>query len=274
MSLNFGVAGSHIDFGIGNAANLGNGAFTLLALWKTASPNSNTGLIAGMNSTSERQAVLLDTLHLYGTGDFSSGYTTVAAGDWHWLGLSKAAGAAHYRGHHRDYTTAGAWEHGEASGAGNHSDPGTSDSIRVGAIPSQNASQGDVAVAGIWTSQLSDAAIEAACTSALRDFIAGSPTWAVRFQQSAPNNIQDLIGTGNESSRTGTITASADPPGFDFTIFNTIVGTASATFGALTAFAGLVTGSAGRTVSATGHGLSTSVTGHGLITSRTPGGRL
>jgi hypothetical protein len=216
MSLNFGAIGSHVDFSIGAAANLGNGAFSLLTLWKSA---GNSGLLAGVNSGTERQGFLLDTQHLFGTGDFSSGFGTVTAGDFWWLGFSKPAGAAHYRGHTKDFTAGGAWSHGEAVGAANHGDPGVSNSIQVGAIPSTASSQGDVAVSAIWTSNLSDLAFEAAATSALADLMAASPQWAVRFMQSAPTAIQDLTGGGgNESGRTGTITASADPAGYDFTL--------------------------------------------------------
>src|SRR5262245_16266721 len=216
MSLNFGAISQHIDFSIGNAANLGNGAFTLLVLWKDA---GNTGLLAGHNSGTERQGYLLDTNHIFGTGDFSSGFGTATAGDWMWLGLSKPAGNNHYRGHMRDYSTAGAWSHGEAVGAANHGDPGTSNAIQVGAIPSTASSQGDVAVCGIWTSVLTDVAIEGACTSALSDFMAASPVWAVRMMNSAPSSLQDLTGGGgNETSRTGTITNTADPPSYNFTL--------------------------------------------------------
>src|SRR5262245_23279372 len=216
MSLNFGAASSHVDFSIGNAAQLGNGAFTLLALWKMPA-TINTGLVGGVAAGNDQQSFGMDTAHIFGTGDFSSGFGTAVAGDWFWVGLSKPAGSAHYRGHIRDYSTAGAWSHGEAVGAANHTDPGTSTSIQVGSNPTFSASAGDVAVAGIFTSVLSDGAIELACTSTLCDFLAANPHWAARFMQAAPSSIQDLTGGGgNETSRTGTITTTADPPNFDF----------------------------------------------------------
>lgn len=216
MSLNFGAISSQVVFSVGNAANLGNGAFTLLTLWK---PAGNTSLLNGANSGTEREGFLLDSQHLFGPADFSSGFGTVPAGDFWWLGFSKPAGAAHYRGHTRDFTTSGAWSHGEAVGAVNHSDPGTSNQLLVGASPATASSQGDVAVSAIWTSVLSDVAIEAAATAALADLMAASPQWAARFMQSAPTSIQDLTGGGgNETSRTGTITATADPAGYNFSL--------------------------------------------------------
>ena len=284
MSLNFGASNSYVEFSVGNVANLGNGAFTLIVLWKFS---NNSGLLGGYSSTTERQSMLVDTGHLFGTGDFSSGFGTLTATHWYWLGLSKAAGANHYRGHIQDFTSAGAWSHGEAAGAGNHSDPGISDRIRLGAAGT-TAVSGDVAVAGIWTSQLADASVEAACTSAVRDLVSASPGWAVKAEQASPDNLQDLVGSGHESTRTGTITASADPPGFDFSLVATIHGTAAGAFGALSGAAAGVRTAIGTAAGAFG-ALSAfafasgntgaaprlvSTAGAGRIMSRTPGVRL
>lgn len=219
MSLNFGAASSSVTFGIGGAANAGNGATTFLTLWKPGfGGTTNSGLLSALNSGTERRSFLIDTSALFGDGDFTSGVAiSGSAGDWLWLGLSKAAGSTHYRMHWKNITTGGAWTHGEAASAANHSDPGTSNEIRVGDF-GLGSVNGDVAVSSIWTADLADLAIEAACTSALKDLIAAGPAWAVRFQNSAPSSIQDLIGNGNETSRTGTVTNSADPPGFDFSL--------------------------------------------------------
>lgn len=221
MTLDLGAANSHIDFGVGNAGGLGNGAFTMLVLWRLGSPNSNTGLLGGTALGLDRQCYGLDTNHIFGQGDFSSGFGTLTPPDWYWLGLSKPAGAAHYRGHFRDYSTAGAWSHGEAVGAGNHTDPGVSTGIQVGSsISSFTSGNGGVAVAAVWTSVLADLAIEAAATSALADLLTAAPQWAAKFNvgfTTAP--IQDLTaGGGNETSRSGTLTETADPPGYSFAL--------------------------------------------------------
>lgn len=220
MSLNFGASSSFVQFGIGGAANAGNGAVTMIALWK---PNFglgvNSGIVGALSGATERRSFLMDTSALFADGDFSSGVPfTGLAGDFLWLAMSKPAGAAHYRMHWKNYTTASAWVHGEAVGAANHTDPGVSDNLKVGANPSTSASTGDVAVAAIKLANMADLAIEAACTSALSDLIAAAPTWAARFQNSAPSSIQDLIGSGHETSRSGTVTNVADPPGYNFTL--------------------------------------------------------
>ncbi len=259
MSLHFGGGtGDRVDFGIGGAASLGNGAFTMIVLWKFA---GNTGLLAGMNSGTERQGMLISPA-LFGSGDFSSGFGSFVNGDWYWIALSKPAGAAHYRGHIKDYTTGGTWSHGEAVGAANHSDPGVSNSIRVAAIPSTAASQGDVAVSAVFTAELSDAAIQAACSAALADLVAASPAWAVKFEQAAPTNIQDLIGSGHETSRTGTITASADPPGYDFSLAapDTVSLSGAGTVGGL-----LGTAQLRRIVNLTGSGAVGGLTGAAVV---------
>lgn len=222
MSLNFGAASSSVIFSVGNAANASNGAVTLIALWK---PNfgstTNTGLVAAqVGSSGIRRAFLVDTSALFGDGDFTSGVAiSGTAGDWLWVAMSKPAGSAHYRMHWRNFTTGGAWTHGEAAGAGNHTDPGVANQLNVGASAETASANGDVAVSAIFTSELTDGAIQTACTAALADLMAASPAWAVRFMNSAPSSIQDLTGGGgNETSRPGTVTNTADPSGFDFSL--------------------------------------------------------
>lgn len=225
MSLNFGAASSSVVFSIGNAANASNGAVTLIDLWKpTFVSGSNTGLVAVQSGASQRRSFLIDTSALFGDGDFTSGVAiTGTAGDWLWVAMSKAAGAAHYRMHWRNFTTGGAWTHSEAAGAGNHTDPGVSDQINVGANAETAAASGDVAVSAIKLANMADLAIEAACTSALTDLMAAAPDWAVRFMNSAPSSIQDLTGGGgNETSRPGTVTNTADPAGFNFSLSSTV----------------------------------------------------
>lgn len=225
MSLNFGAASSSVIFSVGNAANASNGAVTLIALWKpTFVSGSNTGLVAVQSGASQRRSFLIDTAALFGDGDFTSGVAiTGTAGDWLWVAMSKAAGAAHYRMHWRNFTTGGAWTHSEAAGAGNHTDPGVSDQINVGANAETAAASGDVAASAIKLANMADLAIEAACTSALADLMAAAPDWAVRFMNSAPSSIQDLTGGGgNETSRPGTVTNTADPAGFNFSLSSTV----------------------------------------------------
>jgi len=221
VSLNFGAANSYVQFSVGNAANVSNGAVTMIALWKPGFPGgANTGLVGGQSSGAQRRSFLIDTAALFGDGDFTSGVAiSGSAGDWLWLAMSKAAGSAHYRMHWKNFTTGGAWTHTEASGAANHSDPGVSNELRIGANAETSAATGDVAVGAIKLANMADLAIEAACTAALADLMAASPDWAVRFMNSAPSSIQDLTsGGGNETSRSGTVTNAADPSGFDFSL--------------------------------------------------------
>lgn len=221
MSLNFGASSSFVQFGIGGAANVSNGACTLITLWKPTF-GASTGLLTGLLTGVEKRELLIDTGNLFGDSDFSSGVPiSGTAGDWLWLAMSKAAGSVHFRFHWKNFTTGGAWTHGEAVGAGNHADPGVSNQINVGATPAGSPSTGDVAVSAIKLANLADLAIEAACTSLLSDLIAAGPAWAARFMNSAPSSIQDLIGSGHETSRSGTITNSADPPGFNFNLGGT-----------------------------------------------------
>jgi len=220
MSLSFGAASSFVQFSVGNAANVSNGAVTLIALWKPAFPGTtNTGLVGGQSSGTQRRSFLLDSGAMFGDGDFTSGVAfSGSAGDWLWLAMSKAAGASTYRMHWKNFTTGGAWTHAVASGAGTHTDPGVSNELRIGANAETASATGDTAVGAIKLANMADLAIEAACTNALADLIAVGPDWAVRFMNSAPTSIQDLIGSGHETTRSGTITNTADPAGFNFSL--------------------------------------------------------
>lgn len=221
MSLHFGAASSSVIFSIGNAANAPNGAVTFLALWKpTFVSGSNTGLVsAQFGSAGLHRSFLLDSGAEFGDGDFTAGVAfSGTAGDWLWLAMSKAAGSAHFRMHWKNFTTGGGWTHNEAATAGNHTDPGVANQINVGANAEVTTSSGDVAVAAIKLANMADLAIETACTAALSDMMAASPAWAVRFMNSAPSSIQDLVGSGHETSRPGTITNTADPAGYNFTL--------------------------------------------------------
>ena len=177
-----------------------------------------TSFVTAFSGVTVRRGMLLDADHLFGNNDFSSGFGTPAIADYGWFGLSLAAPGAHYQCHLQDYTLSGAWSHGESVGAGPQPFQGVSDSIQVG-VGVTAFSNGDCAVAGIWTSALSTAAIEAACTTKLSDFMAAQPAWAVAFPQASITNIKDLTGGGgDETSRSGTITAAANPPGYDFSL--------------------------------------------------------
>ena len=222
MSLNF-TNPSDIAFSIGAVAGVGTSPFTMLALWRPA--NNFTSFITALGSGTTRRAMLLDTAHLFGNNDFSSGFQTLApVTDWWWLGLSLDAAGDHYQGHVQDYSSGGAWAHGEAAGAGAQAFTAVSDTIQLGTGVTPVAN-GDLAVAAIWTSFLTPAQIEAAATAHLSDLMAAHPGWAVAAPlANGLAALQDLTGNGgNETGRTAGITAVADPPSYNFTVGGTPV---------------------------------------------------
>lgn len=215
--------GAHLATAVGAAGGLYAGAFTIAALMRISSTSAGliNGWSGGVGGTS-RGGLLLSSGSLFGNGDFSSGFGGGALNDnaWRWFVYSKAAGSAHYRMHVADLATL-TWSHGESSGAGNHADNGTSDTLTWGM--NENYALGfatsDLAVGAAWGTQLSDAAIEAALTQAAIDLAAASPLVGMLFKAADFGSpYVDFTGGGADESNRVDLASSADPADFDFTL--------------------------------------------------------
>lgn len=283
--------GAHIDFGVGTAglANVFASGYTIAVLAKAT--NSNFGLLGAFADTSATSIVREFFLNnnngggrLFGDGDFSGGFPDQAAdadglndNTWRWHVMSKPTGAAHFRFHYADLATL-TWVHGESVGAGNHSDPGTAvQMFTTWSVYPLGFDAGDFAAICLWPSALSDSNIVTSCTRLAADLynvVTPKGGW-VFPQATAGSTITDFTGGGANESARAFIATSADPPDFNYSFAHTIIGSAAAAFGALTAsaFAGS-TGALPRIPSASGPTLTSSVTGHGRIVSQTPGGVL
>jgi hypothetical protein len=227
--------GPHLEVSAGNGAGLYSGAFSVVLLQKT---NSDTqGLFGGWSGgvgSTFRGGMLLVIAKLFGMSDFSSGF---GPGDYNdsvfrWLGYSKVAGSAHYRMHVADLATL-TWSHGESTGAGNHGDTGTCDTFTIGMdnnyVMGNNTSH--IAAGAAWTSAMSDAAFEAACTKFASDLAASGPAMGWLFPEATSGSaIQDFTGGGaNETSRSF-ISTSPDPVDFDFSLGGRFLGGDAAPF--------------------------------------------
>lgn len=215
--------GAHIATSVGNAAGLYTGAFTVMCLAKMTSSSRGffSGWTGGVGGTS-RGGMLLVIAKIFGESDFSSGYGPGNFDDnvWRWYGYSKAAGSAHYVMHYADLATL-TWSHGESSGAGNHSDTGSSDAFSLGMNVNYalGFNSGDQAAEAVWTSHLSSSAIEAACTLAAADLAAGNPAAGWLFPEATSGSpIVDFTGGGADETSRAFIATSADPSGYDFTL--------------------------------------------------------
>jgi len=212
------VVGTYINITVNTLGAVGTGDYTVVAL--TNLNGVNHGVVSlGAPGPYDYQ-ILSDTGTWFGGGDFSGFAGTPGApvvGDWQIIGQSKTSGANAYRWHFWDYTTNSAKVH--TAGSGTHANPGTITSIRLG--DSENRGNGLIAAIAIWKRQLSDAEFDSLCTSNLSDWMAvsgGAPDaiWAMNV---AAASVVDGTGNGNNvASVVGTISAGADPPGFNYTL--------------------------------------------------------
>jgi len=189
------------------------------------SASSNTGFLSGWSGGvggTSRGGLLFAIAKLFGEGDFSSGFGEGNFDDsvWRWYGYGKDPGSAHYVMHYADLATL-TWSHGESSGAGNHSDTGTSDAFSLGmnANYALGYDSGDRAAGSLWTSHLSSSAIEAACTNAASALAAANPAAGWLFPEATSGSpIVDFTGGGADETSRSFIATSPDPVDFDFTL--------------------------------------------------------
>lgn len=207
---------------VGAAGPAGTGAYTIAVLYQ---PNGiNDGLTSLRAAGSDVRALLQDTNHLFGVGDFSSGdATTTTVGNW-WLGAqTKPAGNQVYR-HHAwlyDPSGVGAMQHGVSTGSGNHADGSAIDELRIGG--SLNRGNGNIAVVGIWNTNLSDVQLDTLRSANLAAWAALSPLELITFDTwNGATGWTTKVGTSSLSSITGTVGVGPNPPSFNFSIASTV----------------------------------------------------
>jgi hypothetical protein len=216
MSLSWSaVVGTAINMTVNTLGAVGTGDFTVVVLTK---PAGNHGHVGFTVTTGHPYQQLNDSNIWFGGGDFS-GFGTSNNTDWHVIGHSKISGANTYRWHYWNYSAGGAKTH--AAGTGTHANPGTITAIKIGDC--DNRGNGLIAVVAVWKRQLSDAEFDSLCTTHLSDWNALAPDalWPLNV---AAASVVDVTGHGNNAaSVTGTISAGADPPSFDYSLGSPVV---------------------------------------------------
>lgn len=210
---------------VGDIATLYDNGFTVAVLVNC--PTDNQGFFGGWQDTvggTDDGGLLLSGGLLYGRNDFSSGFgTDLSTSTWLWLVYSKADGPAHYRMHWADLATL-TWTHGESSGAANQSDQGTSAAFSLGYyVYGFGYDNLQMAAAAAWKSNLSDGAIEAACTQLSSDLVAAAPDagWLMPEAESAtPGSIVDFTGGGADETFRRLMSTSPDPADYTFDSFD------------------------------------------------------
>jgi len=214
------AAVTYISMTAGSAGGVGSGAYTMAVL---VQPATNTvGFAASLASGTINRELLEDTGALFGLNDFSSGFGALTNGTWYLAAQSKASGSNTYRHHLWAYASdgSGTMSHGVSSGSANQGDGSTATELRIGS--NDNRANGLISVVGYWTRVLSDAELDSMKSnllSAWRDVSGGQPAALISLQNwNGTTGCTDVIGTSTQSSVTGTISAGAEPPSFDFTL--------------------------------------------------------
>jgi hypothetical protein len=197
----------------------------MAALAQIKSGNNNAGFVGGYVSGSVNRAlfaVSVPPIALFGNNDFSSGFGALSLDTWYVVAQTKAAGSNTYRHHIWQYAAdgSGSFSHGVATGSSNQGDGSAVTELRVGANALKG--NGDVAVSAFWTRACSDSDLDALKTNLLTTWLAipnGGPTECQHFRDWNGTTGEIIAaGTSTLSSQTGSTTAGANPPSFDFSL--------------------------------------------------------
>ena len=206
----------------GTGTSIGDNAWSLVTVIKPLVLASSGTYVSCARTTSNSpvfeladgstSGVLAHNNYSDGTVSASTGYT---ATDWQLCGVSKPAGSGDVTARfHAKILGSGTWNHDDATvGIGGHpTDAWTLTNIgRRGT--GTNFKNFRIAVAAVFNSYLSDANFEAMGNAASTQAIAdNSPLALWEFNQaSTATTVTDLIGTANETSKSGTTAASDNP---------------------------------------------------------------
>lgn len=221
MSRDFHLGAStdqHITLGIGTID--ANGAYTVMYYGRPSTSGSK-GLISGyldsVGASNSELAITKDGTDYFSASAFS-GFTATNDGDFQIVGYSKAAGSDTVEWHFWNETS-GTWSHGAGVTEGDIS----IDRIIIGAAFGAERMRGIFVCAAIWNSELSNAAIESACSpTALQSWFDSSPAslWDGN-QATTSEDILDRMGNGADQlavAGTPPEVSATEPTGWSYTI--------------------------------------------------------
>lgn len=200
-----------ITLGIGNC-NINCGGITLACIAKKNSNGSwETPIAAGTSANLNRfilQFTDVDTLLIGAANgvDSGSGISVNTSDGWALYAASKGSGSVQARFHKYIFSTR-TWTHSTAGASfADGSTPGSDGHIYLGKNDEFGEhSNADLAVAGVWASELSDAQIELLVESINNWTILNARGLWILNQATVATNLYDFTGSGaNQTAITGT----------------------------------------------------------------------
>lgn len=213
-------ANAHMTITAPTAGAAGSGAFTLAAL-------NRYNFFGGGFAFLLYQSNDLSFYDIYVDGDiwceFQRADTNIPNWSnpplWFWFVVTKSAGAALFRAHYAVYSATGTltWVHIDSVAPVNAH--GAINRVSIG-DEFGTPYRGSLTCATIFTSEMTDAQVEATFLRSSAAVMAASPQFFVHFPEAAGlgSPFSDLAGGGIETIRTGTWDIADDPPSFDFTL--------------------------------------------------------
>lgn len=209
------AADAYITMTAGGAGAVGTGAYTMALLVQPATGNNNCGMVQARTNSAAVRSLLEDTNKLFGEGDFSAGYGSLTQGTWYVCAQTKPAGSALYRFHLWPYASDGSGTMSHGTDGWSSGDGATVTQIRIG--HAGNRGNGLIACVGAWDTELSDAQLDTLKSANLSAWSALSPDALFSLENwDGVNAIDVKVGTSTFSSLTGTVSAGANPSGFNF----------------------------------------------------------
>jgi hypothetical protein len=214
-SLLFDGTDDQISFALGGAGFV-MGPGTMAAIVKVVGdPLDYVAIFQVGSSTSARNSFYRDSTErlagIYNTSESDiSAILLQEAQNWQLVAVTKASGTVAARGHRYVYDTT-TWTHADSVTAAPDSSTPTA-SVTIGNRPTAaNYWSGNILIAGVWNTVLSDVAIEALITGT-QAWIDAAPVEAWRLDTMSAIQSFGTTATADESSRTGTTLDTGDAP--------------------------------------------------------------
>jgi hypothetical protein len=139
-----------------------------------------------------------------GAQNNNGAFTVTAADDWVWIIVCKATGTVAPR-YHKYVMSTQTWTRGDgAAGKPNATSP-SGGSVQLGMINGSDPFNGDIAAVAVWTTALSDVALNGIVNNWTAGVLAASPqaAWLLN-QASTATPLPDAVGTANQTAISGT----------------------------------------------------------------------